>query len=190
MSENEVWKDVVGYEGFYKVSNKGNVYSVERLNSRGYKCGGRILRSRYTGNGYLQVGLYKNGKMKGKYIHRLVVEAFIPNQNNYLEINHKDEIKTNNELPNLEWCTREHNINHGTRIERIVEKTSKKVKAVNVETGEVVTFNSTQEAERKGYNSGNVAAACKGVYKNGGGKLIGGGNLYRGHRWSYMERGE
>jgi len=185
MSENEVWRDVAGYEGFYQVSNKGNVYSVERINSNGRKCGGIILKPIPTITGYLQVNLCKNGERKNTYIHRLVAEAFILNQNNYLEINHKDENKANNYVKNLEWCTREHNVNHGKRNEKASQKLSKKVKAVNVETGDVITFGSTIEAGSKGYDQGGVSSACRGVYKDTNGNLIGGGHLYRGQRWSY-----
>ena len=178
MTESEVWRDVAGYEGLYQVSNKGNVYSVERK-VRGRKWGGITLNPIYDKGGYTTVNLYKNSKSKAKKIHRLVAEAFIPNENNYLEINHKDENKTNNHVENLEWCTRGHNNNHGTRIERVVQKQSKKVRAVNVETGEVLTFSSTNEAGRKGYSQSGVASACRGDYNRGG------GNLYRNHRWSY-----
>ena len=175
MSEGEIWKDVVGFEGLYKVSNKGNVFSVGRRDTIGRKCGGRMLKPLSHKVGYLQVQLHKNGKMKNKYIHRLVAEAFIPNHNNLPEVNHIDEIKDNNELSNLEWCTRQYNNNHGTRIERV----SKKVRAVNIKTGEVLTFNSIREAGRKGYIREYVSLACKGVYNTGG------GNLYRGLKWSY-----
>ena len=186
MTESEIWNDVVGYEGLYKVSNKGNVFSVMRVSSQGKKCGGLTLKPRNVGYGYLQVSLYKNGKMKQKFIHRLVAEAFIPNPENLPQINHIDEVKTNNELSNLEWCTREYNNNYGTRIERFTQALSKKVRAVNVETGEVLTFNSTHEAGRKGYSQTSVAAACRGDYKWGStGKLIGDGHTYKRHRWSY-----
>lgn len=186
--EYEVWKDIVGYEGLYKVSNKGNVYSVERKNSRGRKIGGRIIKP-INSDGYLKLYLYKNGMRKNKYVHRLVAEAFIPNHNKYLEINHKDEDKTNNHIENLEWCTREHNINHGTRTKKVRQKQSKRVKGVNVETGEVIEFNSTQEARRKGYFA--VSKACRGIYKSGDtGKLIGEGHTYKGHRWSYEKVAE
>ncbi len=178
-TKNEVWKDVLGYEGLYQVSNKGNVRSVARKNSIGRKCGGRMLKPIPHTNGYPQVSLYKNGIAKTKKIHRLVVEAFIPNPNNLPEVNHLDEVKDNNELSNLEWCTREYNNNHGTRNERVSQKLSKKVRAVNVETGEVITFNSTQEAGRKGYIQSVVAEACRGVYNTGE------GNLYRGYEWYY-----
>lgn len=178
---NEIWKDVVGYEGYYKVSNKGNVYSVERKDSMGRKWGGRTLKPIYDNYGYLVVSLHKNGKQKVKKIHRLITEAFIPNPNNYPDVNHRDEEKDNNELSNLEWCDKGYNNNHGTRNERAIKKLSKRVRAVNVETGEVVTFNSTREAGRKGYHQGSVAAASRGDYNTGG------GNLYRGYEWYYQE---
>ena len=188
MTENEVWKDVVGYEGLYKVSDRGNVFSVERRDPRGRRIGGRLLKPIQSRGGYLQVQLHKNGKMKGKYIHRLVAEAFIPNPKKLPEVNHKDENPSNNELSNLEWCTRKHNNNHGTRNERSAQARSKKVRAVNVETGEVIRFKSTVEAQRKGYNSGNISLASRGIYKNSNtGKLIGDGRTYRGHKWYYEE---
>ena len=183
MTESEIWKDVAGFEGFYKISNKGNVYSVARKDTIGRKCGGRTLTPRNAGDGYLKVGLYKNGKTKGEYIHRLVAEAFIPNPNNYPEVNHKDEVKTNNYVENLEWCTSKYNSNHGTRIERL----SKKVRAVNIKTGDVLIFNSTMEAGQKGYDQGGVSSACRGAYKDSAtGKLIGGdGRTYKGYKWYY-----
>lgn len=184
MTEKEIWKDVVGYEGFYKVSNKGNVYSIARMDTIGRKCGGSTLRPRPHPDGYLQVSLYKDGVRKHKLIHRLVANAFIPNPKKYSEVNHRDEVKTNNELSNLEWCDTKHNVNYGTRNTRVSRKLSKKVRAVNVETGEVVTFSSTMEARNKGYSS-SVSLACRGVFKSGKGNLIGDGHLYRGHRWCY-----
>lgn len=91
----EIWKDVVGYEGLYKVSNLGNVYS------------NYVHRSLKQGNhrdGYKFVILNKNGKSKYMSVHRLVATAFIPNQDDLPEVNHKDEDKTNNCVDNLEWC--------------------------------------------------------------------------------------
>ena len=145
MTESEVWKDVAGYEGVYQVSNKGNVRSVARKDSIGRKCGGRMLKPGYDKDGYLRVNIYKNGKQKTRFIHRLVAGAFVPNPNpnGYSEINHRDENKVNNYANNLEWCTREYNNNHGTRSERSSQSRSKKVKAINIETNEVITFNST-----------------------------------------------
>ena len=181
MSENEVWKDVVGYEGLYKVSNKGNVYSVGRLNLRGRKIGGQILKPLPNTSGYPQVTLYKDGKRKQKSIHRLVLESFVENPNNLPEVNHKDENPSNNELSNLEWCDARYNNTYGTRIERI----SKKVRAVNIKTGEIIRFKSTVEAGIKGYNQSIVSNACRGDYKSGIRKLIGDGRTYKGYRWYY-----
>lgn len=70
-------------------------------------------------------------------------------------------------------------------MEHEPKESAKKVRAVNVETGEVITFNSTQEAGRKGYHSSAVSAACRELYKAGTGKLIGDGRTYKGYRWSY-----
>ena len=188
MTESEVWKDVVGFEGLYRVSDKGKVHSVARKDSIGRKCGGRMLTPRYDKDGYLRVTLHKNGKHKTRFIHRLVAGAFVPNPNGYSEINHRDENKVNNYANNLEWCTREYNNNYGTRSERSGQAQSKKVKAINIETNEVITFNSTVEVGRKGYDQGGVAKACRGVYKGRAGKLVGGdGRTYKGYRWSYEE---
>ena len=188
MTESEVWKDVAGYEGFYKVSNEGNVYSVGRKDTLGRNHRGRTLAPGYDKGGYLIVSLCKNGKLKTKTVHRLVAETFLPNPNGYSEINHRDENKVNNYANNLEWCTREYNNNYGTRSERSGQAQSKKVKAINIETNEVITFNSTVEVGRKGYDRGGVAKACRGVYKGRAGKLVGGdGRTYKGYRWSYEE---
>ena len=186
MTENETWKDVVGFEGLYKVSDKGRVYSVERMSSQCRRYGGRMLKPKYGGKGYPQVSLHKNGISKTKSVHQLVAEAFIPNPKGFLEVNHKDENKSNNELSNLEWCTREYNVNYGTRSERSSKALSKKVKATNIKTGEVVTFNSLTEVGRKGYNTSAVSKVCWGTYKTRHGKLVGGdGRTYKGFRWSY-----
>ena len=188
MNDSEVWKDVAGYEGYYKVSNQGDVYSVERRGADGRKYGGSTLKPAHNGRGYFYVALYKNGTSERKSVHRIVAEAFIPNPNGLPQVNHRDEVKGNNNVENLEWCTSEYNNNHGTRIERVVKTQSKKVMALNVETGEALIFNSINEAGRRGYSIGNVSLACRGIYKSGStGKLIGDGRTYKGHRWCYEE---
>lgn len=118
----EIWKAVKGYEGLYEVSNLGNVRSLDRpfKNKQGIAIRkGRILTPFYEEQkGYYQVRLSKDGKNKTHRIHRLVASAFLDNPHNYTDVNHKDEVKTNNNVDNLEWCTRKYNNNYGTKPER------------------------------------------------------------------------
>ena len=179
MSDSEVWKDIVGYEGLYKVSNKGNVYSVERMDSRGNKCGGRTLRPTYNTDGYLQVGLHKNGKQKTKTIHRLVLEAFVPNLNNCPEVNHRDENKTNNYVENLEWCTREYNMNYGTARQRWAATKSIPIKGVHKETGEQIYLKSMAEGTLYGFTPRRISDVCSGKQ-----------NTHRGYLFQKIEKGE
>lgn len=105
----EEWKDVVGYEGLYKVSSYGRVMKVT----------GRELAQRKDKDGYLIVTLYRDKIRKDYKVHRLVGMAFIENPNNYPMINHKDESKDNNCVSNLEWCTVKYNNNYGSRNDKI-----------------------------------------------------------------------
>lgn len=111
----EVWKDVVGYEGYYQVSNFGRIYSLPRKHTKG-----GFRKFRYDKDGYARVDLY-NDTNKGKVfgVHRLVAIAFIPNPNELPMINHKDENPKNNRADNLEWCNCVYNNNYGTRNIRI-----------------------------------------------------------------------
>lgn len=104
----EEWKNVIGYEGLYEISNIGNVRNVRR---------NKLLKLIKTNLGYIQVNLYKNGIMTVLRVHRLVAQAFIPNPDNLPDVNHKDEVKTNNNVDNLEWCDRNYNNNYGHRTE-------------------------------------------------------------------------
>lgn len=103
----EIWKDVVGYEGLYKVSNLGRVKSL-----KGYHRKDCILKLRNNLYGYLTVGLSKHNKSKRIKVHRLVAETFIPNPQNYEQVNHIDGNKLNNNVLNLEWCNRSYNMKH------------------------------------------------------------------------------
>ena len=118
----EQWKDIKGYEGLYEVSNLGNVRSLDRTVKRGQGYTikeGRVLTPFYEKKkGYYQVVLAKDGKAKTYRVHRLVAIAFLENPYNYTDVNHKDEVKTNNNVDNLEWCTRKYNNNYGTKPER------------------------------------------------------------------------
>lgn len=110
------WIPVKGYEGFYEINSNGEIRSCERVifqPGHGYrKLKEFNLCPWDNGNGYKVVSLSKNGKRKNHYVHRLVAEHFIPNPNNFLEINHIDYDKSNNKSNNLEWTDRASNVRY------------------------------------------------------------------------------
>ena len=168
----EQWKSIAGYEGIYEVSDLGRVKSLKHGKER-------ILKPGKDRGGYLQVVLYKDGKKKMLLVHRLVADAFIPNQNNLDTVNHKDEVKTNNVASNLEWMSQKDNLNYGTRNKRASESKinhpslSKKVQMLDKKTCELLaTFPSTMEAERvTGIDQGSISQCCNGKYKSTGGYI-------------------
>ena len=163
----EEWRDIKGYEGKYMVSNLGRVKSLNYSNTG--KEG--ILNARDNGKGYLRVILWKDGKDKKYRINRLVAQAFIPNPDNLPEVNHKDEDKTNNRVENLEWCSRQYNVEYSQ---------GKAVIGINKVSGLIVEFPSAREAERQiGINSRNICACLKGRQKSTG-----------GYYWIYAESEE
>lgn len=122
----EIWKDVVGYEGLYLVSNYGK---VKRLNgcARGVNLkytDNHILTLVNNGKGYLRVKLSKDGKSRRVMLHRIIAEAFIENLENKRVINHKNGIKADNRIENLEWITQSENCKHAykTGLRIISEK--------------------------------------------------------------------
>ena len=109
----EIWKDVVGYEGYYKVSNYGNVKRVGSFRgvNKAY-LNGYYLKPLDNGKGYYRIKLTINNKSRRVMLHRIIAEAFIPNPNKYKVVNHKDLDKKNNDISNLEWCTQSYNCKH------------------------------------------------------------------------------
>ena len=104
--KNERWKDIDGYEGMYQVSDLGRV----RSKKYGYW---RVMRFGKNHKGYLHIGLCRNGKQKKFYVHRLVAQAFIPNDDeSKTQINHINEDKTENKVSNLEWCSAQYNVTY------------------------------------------------------------------------------
>ncbi len=112
----EVFADIPGYEGYYQVSNYGNVRSLDRVikekTGKTQTIKGRVLKQRINPGGYYYVGLGKNGSKATFAIHQLVAQAFIPNPKNKKTVNHMDGNKLNNSVANLEWSTYSENLEH------------------------------------------------------------------------------
>lgn len=120
----EIWKDIKGYEGLYQISSTGRVKSLDKYvnckNNKQRLLKGKILKPLYNKRGYLVVGLTNENGTKKFLVHRLVALHFLPNPNNLPYINHKDENPSNPHYLNLEWCTHQYNMNYGTLQERKV----------------------------------------------------------------------
>ena len=166
----EEWRDIIGYEGYYQVSNLGRVRGIDRIDSSGRLIKGKIKNIRHTHDGYCITSLSKNNIKKNYRVHRLVAQAFIPNPNNLPEVNHKDENKDNNAVDNLEWCDGKYNVNYGTGIERRIKKQGKPVIAINKENGLILTFDNMSEASRiLNINRSNLTAVINKNNRTAGG---------------------
>lgn len=183
----------------------GRVKSLERkcrCRSNGIKTIHCKILTPGVDKGYLKVNLRKDNKTKQYQIHRLVAIAFLPNENNYPFVNHKDENPSNNRVDNLEWCTPKYNVNYGTARERLSkalkgkrsgekhpmygkqhkEESKKKMSekknkpVMCITTGEI--FKSVKEAsEKTGINLGNICQCCRGNHKTAGKR-----------EWKYLEK--
>ncbi len=168
-----------GFERLYQVNDHGVIRSIAGRT--------KTLKPYQTPNGYMQVCLYKGEESMKKYVHRIVAEAFIPNPDNLPEVNHKDENKINNHAGNLEWCSHQDNMKHGSRSKRQAEtlqRNKKLWKAVDCFSmnGDLLhTFESAKEASQiTGANHSAIIQCCnqKPKYKTAGGYV-----------WKYHEGG-
>lgn len=163
-------KTIPNYED-YAVTEDGKVFSIRK---------GAFLKPRISRFGYYVVTLYKERKPHTIGVHRLVALAYlgVP-ESDKLQVNHKNEIKTDNRVENLEWCTCSYNINYGHRNAIVSEKqianktasVGRPVEQIDPATGEVVkVWPSVRAIERAlGYAHDNIANCCKGVRKTRGG---------------------
>lgn len=162
----EIWKDIAGYEGLYQVSNLGNVRS---MNYRGHGITKNLV-PKCNNAGRLWVELRKNGSGKCLLVHRLVAMAFIPNPNNYPQINHIDENPKNNRVENLEWCTALYNVRfYNERHQdkrhapRGPNKNIKPVNQISPEGQVVKTWANSKEVMRElGWSDWSISECCRG----------------------------
>jgi len=170
----EFWK-VHPEFNFIKVSTLGRVRTLDRTvsNDKGtYVVKGQAIKQWHNSSGYLLVAFKADGKQVDRRVHRLVAESFIPNPNSLPEINHKDNNPRNNNVSNLEWCTRKYNVayreKYGTPAKESASKSP--VYAVNLKTQETLWFESQMEAGRSlGIAKQNISAVLKGKRKTTGG---------------------
>lgn len=175
----EIWKDIVGFEGIYKVSNTRKV-----MNSKG-----NILARKHNNRDYAQICLSKDGKLHYWLLHRLVATHFIDNPEGLPQVNHKDENKENNCSDNLEWCDNMYNRHYGTGIQRatmnhdydhIARRLSKPVNQYDMNGNFIKTWDSATIAALE--ITGNKRRCCKisscvtGITKSA-----------YGYRWKYAE---
>lgn len=182
----EQWLPIEGYEELYQISNFGRVKSLNYNHTKQE----RILKPSTNQYGYQQVHLCKDGKQKMLSVHRLVANAFIPNFNNLPQVNHIDEVKTNNHVSNLEWCDCKYNCNYGSFIEKHSGEnnsktmfgkfgkdnpTSKKVIQLTLNNEVVKIWDCMRDVQRKlGYHQSSISQCCKGKQKTS-----------NGYKWQY-----
>lgn len=169
---DEIWRPVKNFEGIYEVSNLGRVKGLDRIKPNGRKQKGMIRKTHLTPDGYVIVGLSKNGKSYTGKLHRMVATAFLDNPNNLKEVNHIDEDKTNNKVSNLEWCDRYYNIHYGSSM----SKYSKPVVQLTIDGELIRTYASMEDAHRHGYSPASIAAVCTGKYKQ-----------HKGFKWKFLD---
>ena len=177
--EAEEWRPVKGFEGFYEISNLGNLRSLDRVVQVGK--GKRLIKGKplvrsSCSNGYKFHHISGNGVKKNALIHRLVAEAFIPNPYNLPEVNHIDEDRTNNRVDNLEWVTRSQNLNHGNYQIR---------KALSQGKPVIATFNGCEVAR---FGTEGIAARMVGGSQDGISLALRGEiKEYKGFGWEYAD---
>ena len=180
--DNEIWKDIKGYEGLYQVSSLGRVRSIDHYRKSGkggYIIKGKVLKQNFDGKKrYLHVILSKGKKTRTVQVHTLVGKHFVEGYKKGLEIDHIDTITTNNKVSNLKWVTRSENmrnpITYKKTIKHHIEVQSIPVIGINIQNGSKLEFPSVREAKRNGF---------KGIGEN----IHGRAKQCKGYIWRYAD---
>ena len=160
----EIWKPIKDFEEKYAISNYGKIKNIKT---------NKILKEKKNKRGYLYIGLFKNKKQYAFRINRLVAQAFIPNPNNYPQVNHKDENKLNNCVNNLEWCTAKYNANYGNRNKKLKGYfPSVKIIQYDLQNNFIKEWESMKIASKKlNICRTNISECCRNLRKTAGGYI-------------------
>ena len=181
---SEIWKDVIGLEGIFQVSNMGRIRSLDKYAN---VCGGgkrlvkgRILKPTKLQNGYYEAQFHHKGERIIYLLHRLVAIHFIDNPLNLPEVNHKDENPQNNNVENLEWCTSKYNANYGTRNIRMMENREfVSVIQLDINGNMIKQWNKMTDAcKETGADISSMIRVCKGKQ-----------DTCVGYKWKYADEG-
>lgn len=177
----EKWVPIKGFEHLYHISNYGRIKSLKKQYRNG--TGGlivldkRILKQTLNKKGYLRIRITDGNKKYTFRVHRLVAEAFVPNPKNKPEVNHINEIKTDNNFRNLNWLTRKENMLHGTTPIRISKTVGKPVSCFTKEGVFVKTYYSIKSTSEDGFSENSVCSCVNGKQKS-----------HKGFLWKYEGR--
>lgn len=183
-AEREIWRDLSGYEGLYKVSNLGRVKSVHHIiiRSNGWPktINEKILVSHPCPSGYESVSLHDlNGDFKTAMIHRLVASTFLDNQKKYRVVHHKNSNKKDNRAVNLEWCSNQYNTEHAYKFEGLKCPDSSRAVLQYSLGGELLNeYKNAKEASLAVGCASNssIISCCKHIYKQ-----------VKGYVWRYKK---
>lgn len=177
------WYPLKGYENIYEINKQGDIRRIgfpnKKQHNTFYNKVPFVITSRHDKDGYLRVTLFDGDKKLMKYVHRLVCETFLENNNNLPQVNHKNGIKDDNRLENLEWCSRSENIQHRIHTLGVKLTNNKKSKKVGQFTKDgilVKTYPSAKQAKRDtGFSQGHISEVCRGELSS-----------YKGFIWKYI----
>lgn len=169
-TEHVIWRQHPDYP-FIEANQFGQVRTIDRyvpVKGGGKRLvKGRVLKQCKDRHGYMCVYFSINGKFVSRFVHQICATCFLPNPNNFSEINHIDNDPTNNAINNLEWCSHEYNMRYkekyGVSAKEATKGLRKPVIAVNLETLRVLRFESQRESARQlGVSVGNIYKVLKG----------------------------
>lgn len=176
------WFPLKDYENLYEITKNGIIrriaYDTNRIHNTYKNKLPMIIKQQPDKDGYMRITLRKNEKVNIIPVHRLVARTFIPNPENKEQVNHKNGIKNDNRVENLEWVTSSENIRHRIDVLGVTlknKKGSKIVQQLDMEGNVITEYPSAKEAHRlTGFSQGHISEVCRGEKQS-----------YKGFKWKY-----